>query len=169
MAELKLWLDSYDDIYSDFDSRHYPKRRISEDFLDEIRAEIKYKDDVSGELILLMPEKKRNEESEKTISESLAVYFNSRFNFLNHKCHRLMRKALILLMAGLLLMLLNSWMSYYHMISFAVAAVKILVEPAGWFLLWLAFDILFYDHPLLKKERSFFKKLGSMHVLFACS
>lgn len=29
MIEINLWLDSYDDMYSDFDSRQYEKRRIS--------------------------------------------------------------------------------------------------------------------------------------------
>ena len=44
MVEINLWLDSYDDIYSYFESRHYLKRRISEDFLHEFRTEMKYKE-----------------------------------------------------------------------------------------------------------------------------
>jgi len=36
MAELSLWLDSYDDIYSDFDARTLLKRRVSEDFIHEL-------------------------------------------------------------------------------------------------------------------------------------
>ena len=43
MANLELWLDSYNDIYSDFDSRHYSKRRISEDFIQELRLGLKHK------------------------------------------------------------------------------------------------------------------------------
>lgn len=30
MTEINLWLDSYDDMYSDFDSRQFEKRIISE-------------------------------------------------------------------------------------------------------------------------------------------
>ena len=56
MAELNLWLDSYDDIYSDFDSRHYLKRRISEDFLYELRTEMKYKEHHAGDMVLLLPQ-----------------------------------------------------------------------------------------------------------------
>ena len=51
MAELNLWLDSYDDIYSDFDSSHYLKRRISEDFLYELRTEMKYNEHYSGDMV----------------------------------------------------------------------------------------------------------------------
>ena len=31
LAEVSLWLDDFNDIYSDFDSRHFLKRRISDD------------------------------------------------------------------------------------------------------------------------------------------
>ena len=55
MKELELWLDSYDDIYSDFDSRHYLKRRISEDFLHELRTEMKYNEQHASDMVLLLP------------------------------------------------------------------------------------------------------------------
>jgi len=61
MTELSLWLDSYDDIYSDFDSRHYYKRRISEDFLYELEREMKYKEDEASCLMLLLPNQQRDE------------------------------------------------------------------------------------------------------------
>ena len=53
--EISLWLDSYDDIYSDFDSRHYLKRRISKDFIDELEASLKYRTGRVENLILLLP------------------------------------------------------------------------------------------------------------------
>jgi len=52
-------LDYYDDIYSDFDSRHYLKRRISEDFLFELRNALKYKRERVLDLLLLLPEQVR--------------------------------------------------------------------------------------------------------------
>lgn len=60
MTEISLWLDSYDDIYSDFDSHHYLKRRISEDFLHELRVEMKYKEHHGGDLVLLLPQERRD-------------------------------------------------------------------------------------------------------------
>ena len=38
MADISLWLDDYDDLFSDFDSRNYLKRRVSEDFLEELKS-----------------------------------------------------------------------------------------------------------------------------------
>jgi len=79
MIEINLWLDSYDDMYSDFDSRQFGKRRISEDFLYELRTELKYKKQPVSDMVLLLPQAQRNKEAEKIITNSLADFFNSRF------------------------------------------------------------------------------------------
>jgi hypothetical protein len=70
MKELELWLDSYDDIYSDFDSRHYRKRRISEDFLHELRTEMKYNEQHASDMVLLLPQDFRDQTAAKIIADS---------------------------------------------------------------------------------------------------
>jgi hypothetical protein len=35
--EISIWLDSYNDIFSDFDSRPFSERTVSDDFLSEVR------------------------------------------------------------------------------------------------------------------------------------
>ncbi|PZR25545.1 MAG: hypothetical protein DI535_17825 [Citrobacter freundii] len=45
MAELSLWLDNYDDIYSDFDVRTLLKRRVSEDSVYELGMTYKRKEE----------------------------------------------------------------------------------------------------------------------------
>ena len=71
MAELNLWLDSYDDIYSDFDSRDYLKWRISEDFLYELRTEMKYNEHHTGDMVLLLPQQQRDE----TVGKIILKYY----------------------------------------------------------------------------------------------
>lgn len=169
MAELNLWLDSYDDIYSDFDSRHYLKRRVSEDFLHELRTEMKYKKKQAGDMLLLLPQEQRNETTEKIIVNSLADFFNSRFQFFRNKCRLKLNNGILLFAAGVIIMLLNTWINYRSGESFPIVFLKVLLEPAGWFLIWAAFDFLFYDFTELKKEKSFYKKLSEMHVHFKAS
>lgn len=169
MAELNLWLDSYDDIYSDFDSRNYLKRRISEDFLHELRTEMKYKEHHAGEMVLLLPEVQRDEPSEKIIADSLSDFFISQFRFYQDKCRKKLNNGILLLTAGIIIILLNSWVSYYATETFPVIGLKVLLEPAGWFLIWAALDFLFYDFAELKKERIFYKKLSEMHIHFISS
>jgi hypothetical protein len=107
MAELNLWLDSYDHIYSDFDSRHYLKQRISDDFLYELHTEMKYKEYHAGDMVLL-PLERRDELSEKIIADSLTDFFSSQFRFQQNKCRKKLNKGILLLLAGVIIMLLNS-------------------------------------------------------------
>ena len=166
MAEINLWLDSYDDIYSDFDSRHYLKRRISEDFLHELRTEMKYKKEHAGDMVLLLPPEQRNETTEKIIADSLGDFFNSRFQFFREKCRMKLNNGILLFATGVMIMLLNTWVSFHLAASFPVLFLKVVLEPAGWFLIWAAFDFLFYDFTELNKEKIFYRQLSETHVHF---
>lgn len=64
-------------------------------------------------------------------------------------------------------MLLNSWFSFSYKESFAIIFLRILLEPAGWFLLWAAFDFLFYDFNKLKTVRDFYMQLSKAKIDFA--
>jgi hypothetical protein len=169
MAEINLWLDAYNDIYSDFDSRHYLKRRISEDFLSELRTEMKYKEQHTADMILLLPANQRNETSEKIIAESLVAFFTRQFHFYRNKCRKKLNKGTLLFVTGIILMLFNSWLSLSPAKSFLHISLKVLLEPAGWFLLWAALDFLYYDYTELKRESIFFNELSQMHVHFKSS
>jgi hypothetical protein len=169
MGELNLWLDSYDDIYSDFDSRHYLKRRMSDDFLYELRTEMKYKEQHPDNIALLLPKEQRNEDAEKMVADSLIDFFTNRFRYYQDKCRKKMNKGLLLIAIGIIIMLLNLWINYYWAPSFFITALKVLLEPAGWFLLWTSLDILFYDYAEVKKEREFYKNLSETHILFKSS
>lgn len=166
MQELSLWLDSYNDIYSDFDSNSYLKRRISEDFLHELRNEVKLKENHVKDMFLILPENQRDQSSEMIIIASLKAFFSRKFDFHHHKCVIKLRQGLILFITGILIMLLYSWISFHLQNSFFVICLKVLLEPAGWFLVWAAFDFLFYDYSLLRKDEIFFENLYKMNIHF---
>jgi hypothetical protein len=169
MAEVSLWLDYYDDIYSDFDSRHYLKRRISEDFLFELRNALKYKKERVLDLLLLLPEQKREEPSEATIINSLKNFFSEQFRINADKCRRKLNRGVILGVTGVIIMTLNSIIGFKGAHSLPLVALKVILEPGGWFLLWASLDFLFYDWKELKKEREFFKELAEVNIHFKSS
>lgn len=169
MNEVKLWLDSYDDIYSDFDSRHYLKRRISEDFLYELRNELKITETEIKSIILLLPQNKRNTASEKIIAKGLAEYFKTQYTFHEKKCKDKLRQGILLFIIGFAIMLLNSLFSFNYKESFLIIFLRILLEPAGWFLLWAAFDFLYYDFAKIKKVKNSFQLLSNVEIKFNAS
>jgi hypothetical protein len=45
----------------------------------------------------------------------------------------------------------------------------IVLEPSGWFLVWISFDIFYYDLQELRKEKHFFHELSEMQIYFQSS
>ena len=168
MTGINLWLDSYDDIYSDFDSRHYLTRRISEDFLAELQTEIK-NSPVTRNMILLLPAGERNEGTEKVIGSSLHKFFIGQAKLHRNQCRRKLHKGLLFLTFGVIVMLLNSWIIYRSSESFLIICLKVLLEPAGWFLLWAGLDFLLYDFSGFKKTETFYRALSEMRIYFQTS
>ncbi|MFI5164948.1 MAG: hypothetical protein ACHQHP_06850, partial [Bacteroidia bacterium] len=164
MVELSLWLDYYDDIYSDFDSRHYLKRRVSEDFLYELKNALKYKKERVSDLILLLPQEKRDEPNEKAIAKSLKDFFSTQFTIHLDKCRKKTNNGIAMGVTGILLMAINSFISFKSSHTATLVALRVITEPAGWFLLWASFDFLFYDRREIAKEREFFRELSEMNI-----
>jgi len=74
-----------------------------------------------------------------------------------------------LLIVGFMIMIINSFLSFKGPHSFFFSLIRIILEPGGWFLLWLAFDFLFYDLREIKKEREFFREFAEINVHFKSS
>lgn len=166
MNEISLWLDSYDDIYSVFDSRHYLKRRISEDFVDELRIAFKYKHEQPEAVSLLLPANRRNSEIENAIATSLKEQISERREILDKKLRNTWRWGVSLSVAGLLVMLVDSIIVYKAGPSYVGALVKVVMEPAGWFMIWRGLDLLTYDYRTTKRERKFYLAVERLHVYF---
>ena len=169
MAELSLWLDYYDDIYSDFDSRNYLKRRISDDFIFELRNAMKDMKNKFTDIVLLLPEEKRDRLNEKNLSESLKNYFIAQFRIQSDYCRHKFNQGILFGAAGILLMIMNSIISYQGINTLPVIVLRVLMEPAGWFLLWASFDSLFYEWKEMRKESKFYRDLAEVNIQFRSS
>lgn len=166
MNEISLWLDSYDDIYSDFDSRHYLKRRISEDFVDELRIAFKYKHEQPEAVSLFLPSAKRNPEIENAITISIKEQLTDRREILDTKLQKVWLWGVSLSVAGLLIMLIDSIIVYRAGTNYLGALVKVVMEPAGWFMIWRGLDLLTYDYTRTKREWRFYTAIERLHLYF---
>ena len=167
MTPLSLWLDSYDDIYSDFDSRLYHKRRVSEDFVDELKAALKYRPEIPEALLLLLPPKKRDAKAEFEIVPSLKVQFDQRRNIIFGKETKIRKRGLMMLLSGVVIMVADSLISYKGGSNYVTGLVRIIMEPAGWFMLWNGLDFLLYEYRTLKKEADIYRTMAELRVHFA--
>jgi hypothetical protein len=166
MAELSLWLDSYDDLYSDFDSRNYIKRRISQDFIDELRASFTYREEKIDALILLLPHSKRDPNIEAAIAANLKEQVRKRIDMLTADAKRAYGRGIKLLIAGIVVMALSTFTLYRSFQSYWITLARVIFEPSSWFMIWNALEYLFYDYKDILKKIEFYQTFELIKIHF---
>jgi hypothetical protein len=164
--DISIWLDTYDDIFSDFDFRPYSEKALSDDFLKEVGKFCNEKDEKVNEVKLFLPANKRNSEDEKIITKRLVYYFKKSQNLLHTQSNNLWIKGSSFTLIGLILMLIASYISSLQSQHFFLNSLLVLFEPAGWFLVWAGLDIMFYTANKNKKELNFYNKLSKSKISF---
>jgi hypothetical protein len=164
ISEVSLWLDSYDDIFSDFDPRPYSQRTLSDDFLDEAKKAVKEKKTGELELRLLIPYAQRDLEKEIIIKRRLREYFRKNFLALKKERKNIEIRGSIITIIGFILLSLASIIQHsaYTTLYFLLS----LLEPIGWFSCWYGLSEIFYTLREKKPEFEFFKKMSKVDISF---
>jgi hypothetical protein len=160
METLEHWLDGYSDIYSDFDSRQYAKRRVSEDFIHELELSFLHKAGPIKEIVLQLPGKERDAAVEPVIAESLSNYFRKQERVYSESFRKKRRGAWLLVLSGVMIMTIGAFISLRITNVVLSQIMQILLEPAGWFMLWSGMDTFVYGLNKLKREAVFFRELA---------
>lgn len=163
---ISIWVDNYDDIFSDFDPRDFSERNISDDFLTEVKKVSRESDFHVEELRLLIPEKMRNSESENIIIKRLHAHFRRNYIFYDAQKRSQNRKGILFSIVGMILMLIASYISSLKSDNFFMHSLLIILEPAGWFLVWTGLDQLLYYSREKNTELDFLKKLSKSKIVF---
>ncbi|MBI4155368.1 hypothetical protein HY498_04775 [Candidatus Woesearchaeota archaeon] len=165
MSEISLILDSYDDIFSDFDSRSYSERALSDDFLQEARRASR---DKAGEMELkfLVPRKIRNKEQEKNIKKRLCEHFKKHYKRINDEIKHIKKEGIFMTMAGAFIILSATYLAYLQSSSFLIEFFIVLLQPAGWFIGWTGLDQIYYGAKEKKPSLEFYEKMSMCNISF---
>lgn len=166
LRDISIWLDNYDDIFSDFDPRPYSERVLSDDFIFEVRKVCKEKEEPINELKLLMPADKRNNEQEVIITKRLHNHFKKNHHQYEEQYRRSFRKGILFTLIGMILMLAASYLSALRSSIFHINVLLVISEPSGWFLVWSGLDTIFYTSKQNKREFDFYNKLSKSKIAF---
>ncbi|MBK9793653.1 MAG: hypothetical protein IPP60_11350 [Sphingobacteriales bacterium] len=164
--EISIWLDSYNDIFSDFDSRPLSERTVSDDFLTEVRKVCDEKSRNKIHLKLSIPENQRNTDDEKVIINRLHLYFRNTHHLIKQNLRRKNIRGFYYILAGTLLMLGASYISFQKPQKFYIHTLLILFEPAGWFFLWTGLEHLIYSSKSKKADLIYFNKMAEAVIRF---
>lgn len=165
-AELSVWLDDYDDIFSDFDSRPLAERSLSDDFLVEMRKMVREKPEGIVELKLLIPVAKRKKEVEAMVIKNLHTHFRHSADTIKKEITKTRRQSIALTLLGFLLMITTAYIVSLANNSFFMKALQIVLEPSGWFMVWTGLDNIFYNRRRRKPNLVFFLKMLHADIVF---
>jgi hypothetical protein len=164
LFEVSLRLDSYDDIFSDFDIRSYSKRSLSIDFLDEIKRSINEKDGKGIELLLYAPEKERDSSKEVIIKGRLAAHFKKHYHLLKEEKRRVIKLGIGMVIAGIISMFAATFVLFKDPSrSLLLSFLVIFLEPAAWFLWWEGMDLIIFQSKKINPELYFYHKMFDSH------
>jgi hypothetical protein len=165
-AELSVWLDDYDDIFSDFDSRPLAERSLSDDFLVEMRKMIREKPEGNVELKLLIPTAKRKKEVEALVVKNLHTHFKHAAAAVRKEMTNTRRQSIVLTFLGFLLMIITACIVSLANNSIFMKSLQIVLEPSGWFMVWTGLDNIFYNRRRRKPNLVFFLKMLNAEIVF---
>jgi hypothetical protein len=166
LRDISIWLDDYNDIFSDFDPRPYSERALSDDFMVEIRKVCRERKENISELKLLIPGNKRNVDNEVMITRRLHTFLRRQHVSYKEEYNRIRKKSTLFVVFGTIMMLIASYLSSLRSERFLINAVFVIFEPSGWFLLWSGLENFFYTSKQQKKEFDFFNKLSGSKISF---
>lgn len=166
LTEVSILLDSYDDIFSDFDPSPYSERTLSDDFIIQVKKFARNKIGNKMLLRLLLPANKRKEQEEKVIVKRLHSYFKSVHQALKSEGKKANTRGLILTLIGTSVMIAASYISFMKPEKYHVHFLLVLFEPAGWFLLWTGFDHLVNSPKETKNDIDFYATMIKSEINF---
>lgn len=165
-TEVNILLSSYNDIFSDFDPSSYSDRTLSDDFIHQAKKIAQNKGENNISLTFFLPVDKRNPQEEKIITARLSSFFKSLHNHFDLMLRKLTKTGILLTIAGIILMIAASYLSFTQPDRYHLHLLLVLFEPAGWFMLWMGLDHLVYASKETKVELSFYSKMQKSEIIF---
>ena len=163
---LHLWIDTYDDLFSDFDPRPFTERIISDDFIVEMNKLTAEHDEHIKSICFQIPKAARDEGSEKIIRKRLIADFQRQYRLFSRSWSLNCRVGIIIVAGGLTSLALAVFVAQTGLDQLAKDIVKVVLEPAGWFMMWTGLDKVAFGGRASKRKRDFYRRLSKSKVEF---
>jgi len=168
LREIGVVIDTWDDIFSDFDPRPLSERTVSGDFVDELKK--RYKETPAGHFIITIyaPVSLKNEESERITINRLRKHF--RYKFLHKKkVITIIRiRGLIFVIVGICSLSFLTLATYFKFLSELKLQISgIVLMPFGWFGIWEGLSKLIDTSPVVIRDAKLFERLSKATYHFS--
>lgn len=167
IREISIAIDTWDDIFSDFDPRPLSERVLSEDFIAELKK--RYHETRTGQLALTIyaPLLLKNETQERAVIQRLKKHFRHRSLQRQRELNRIRRRGVVFVMLGIFSLGFLTFITYSQLFSkLAIELLSIIFMPLGWFGIWEGFSKIVDTSPIFIQEEMLFKKLSKATYKF---
>lgn len=164
---LHIALDTYDDIFSDFDPSEYGHRILSDDFVKEMQK--RYVETKKGdiEIRFSIPAVMRSAKTESIIKKRLKEYFQGQIKLLDSEIDKRKRTGAIYFIVGFAVLLVV----YFSETSFFpnsqnMKILATLMTPLGWFGMWEGISLFVQAPVKYEEQKKFFLKFSKANYVF---
>ncbi|MBF0483123.1 MAG: hypothetical protein HQL25_00305 [Candidatus Omnitrophica bacterium] len=167
LREIAIVIDTWDDIFSDFDPRPLSERTVSGDFIDELKK--RYIEKRSGDfcITLYAPLVLKNKESEKIVTIRLKQHFRQRFLQMKKGMMVIRIQGMVFALVGICalgFLTLATYFKWFH--DLIIQILGIFLMPLGWFGVWEGFSKIIDTSPVVLQDKQLFEKLSNATYLF---
>jgi len=165
--EVDFWLESYNDLFSDFDHRPYLERSLSDDFLSEAKRACQYREENNLKLKIFLPKKFRDKNDERVIKRRLIEHFEKHHILLEKEHKKDFIKGVTTTIVGVLTMVLvTTFLFKYTDYNDTLNTIIAVVEIAGWFLLWTGLNNIIFESRSKNPSLEFYRKMSKASIIF---
>lgn len=167
LNEISLAIDSWDDVFSDFDPSPLEHRVLSEDFLIELKKH--YRETPRGNFIITIyaPVALKDDVSERLVVKRLKQYFKFRHLTAQKEVNVCVKKGIVFVIGGIGFLSSLTLITYYQLFTkLVIELLSIVFMPLGWFGIWEGFSRIIEPAPFLKQDLELFNKLSKATFKF---
>jgi hypothetical protein len=162
--EIAIALDTYDDLFSDFDPGSYGQRALSKDFLDELRVRLRRIGASPGQcIVLLIPEDERRIDDEGLIIERIKAFFSERQERYREKDRRAKRRSLIYVIIGLVLSVAANFFVWRFE---PLPLFRDFLLIPSWFFVWSGFELFIKSRDEIGQKKKYYAALSGSLIEF---
>ncbi|MCX8199984.1 MAG: hypothetical protein N3G76_00780 [Candidatus Micrarchaeota archaeon] len=162
---IDIALESYDDLYSDFDISHYAKRELSEDFVKELIKRTSGEHDTKTlQITLSIPSAKRDIPAERTIIRRIKQHFAKRAESYSLEIQNHQRRGIKYIFVGALIILADVFIpkDAFPLLG----AIFSVLMVAGWFGVWTGIAKILDEPAGMIAQKKIYSNLASAHYVF---
>jgi hypothetical protein len=167
IKEISIAIDTWDDVFSDFDPRPLNERDLSEDFIAELKKRYRATKTGGFRISIYAPITLKDDKAEKTVVQRLKKHFKFWAALRQKQLNGIRLRGGMFVGFGIVFLGFLTLITYHQLFSdFAIEILGIVLMPLGWFGIWEGFSKIVDTSPKFMEEEIRFAKLAKAEYRF---